>query len=958
MMHSHLKEVTSPCLIEHQDKSLFQFISQYPNAIDSLSPFQLQSFTYAITLSDFILKSALQAPGVVINIFASDYLYQKEMPDYKSQLTTALKECATEDDLHRSLRLFRLREMVTISAADLILNISLDESLKRLSELADQLILGSLHWLNQFCYNKWGEPQNSKGETIPLLVYGMGKLGGKELNFSSDIDLIFVYPESGETSGVRRPIDNQQFFTRLGQKLITALNQNTEHGFVYRVDMRLRPFGESGPLVLTFNAMEDYYQEQGRDWERYAMLKARLIGEGKFHGQLDALLKPFVYRRYIDFSVIDSLRRMKRMIAQEVRRKQLVNNIKLGAGGIREVEFIVQVFQLIRGGRVTVLQERNLLTVLPILVQKGEISESSMTVLKNAYVFLRRVENIIQALGDEQTQTLPHNDLDQARILYALHRDDLTSWSMFLTCLAEHMDGVHDEFIGLIGEESPNHIIKDSHWVTLWDSDWNHEESCTWIAKVNKEWDGDTIWRQLSDFRSELIKKSIGNRGREILDKLMPLLMFHLNEQNVESSTLDRVLTIFDKINTRTAYLELLFENEGALNHLIMLCRSSLWVTQHIAKYPMLLDELIDPELFNNPPLENSYAAELREIMLRIPEDDLEAQMNTLRQFKQVQHLRLAVADISKVLPITKVSDHLTAIAESIVTEVVNIAWLNVTQRFGQPLSTIGKNHKGFAVIGYGKVGGVELGYGSDLDLVFLHHSDKTDVTNGIKEISASHFYVKLAQRIMHIFNTKMLSGMLYELDMRLRPSGNSGLLVVHIDTFEQYQKEEAWTWEHQALVRTRCIYGDDFFVKRFNQIKHNIVSTPRDCETVHRDIANMKLKMQSHLDKSTDQKIDIKQASGGLVDIEFLVQFLVLSNAEKYPTLGDFSDNITILGELNRLGLITDDDRTQLIDSYCVLRDFGHKATLQGSSALIDVSDFKYYTESVIDIKNRLFCC
>lgn len=958
MMHSHLKEVTSPCLLEHQEKSLFQFFSQYPNVADSLSSSQLDDFKRAVALSDFILTSALQAPDIVVDVFSSGYVYQEETPDYTSLLRSQLTTCITEDDLHRVLRLFRLREMVSIAFADLVLNISLDESLKRLSELADQLVLGALGWLSQFCYTKWGEPKNSDGETIPLLIYGMGKLGGKELNFSSDIDLIFVYPEAGETQGVRRSLDNQQFFTRLGQKLITALNQKTADGFVYRVDMRLRPFGESGPLVLTFNAMEDYYQDQGRDWERYAMLKARLIGDGKYHGQLDKMLKPFVYRRYIDFSVIDSLRRMKRMIAQEVRRKQLTNNIKLGAGGIREVEFIVQVFQLIRGGRVTVFQERNLLTVLPVLVSEGEISQQSMQILKDAYLFLRRVENIIQALGDQQTQTLPDNELDQARIIHALHRDDLTSWSLFLKQLAKHMDGVHQEFIALIGEESPNHSVKDSHWVTLWDSDWDHEESCEWITQVNKTWQVENIWRQLSEFRNDLTHKSIGNRGRQILDKLMPLLLFHLNEQNVEETTLERVLSIFTKINSRTAYLELLFENEGALNHLIKLCRSSLWVTEHIAKYPILLDELIDPKLFNNPPSENSYGAELRETMLRIPEDDLEAQMNTLRQFKQVQHLRLAAADISNVLPITKVSDHLTAIAESIVTEVVNLAWLNVTQRYGQPLSTVGKNNKGFAVIGYGKMGGLELGYGSDLDLVFLHKSAANDSTNGSKEISAGHFYVKLAQRIMHVFNTKMSSGILYELDMRLRPSGNSGLLVVHIDTFEQYQKEEAWTWEHQALVRTRCIYGDDSFVKRFNEIKHDVLSTARVCESLHGEIAKMRVKMQSHLDKSTTENIDIKQGSGGLVDIEFLVQFLVLLNAHKYPSLGHFSDNIRILGELSQLRLITAEDKDTLIDSYCTLRDFGHKATLQGDSALIKVVDFALMTKNITEIKNKLFVC
>jgi len=955
-MHRRAKEVTSPCLLAQQEKSLCQFISQYPNATDALSSEQLNNFTRALALSDFVLTSALQAPDIVIDIFASDFIYQESTPNYALMLVKQLQLCQTEDDLHRALRLFRLREMVSIAVADLVLNISLDESLKRLSELADQLVIGALQWLSQFCYAKWGEPKNSQGETLPLLVYGMGKLGGKELNFSSDIDLIFVYPESGETEGVRRSIDNQQFFTRLGQKLITALNKKTADGFVYRVDMRLRPFGESGPLVLTFNAMEDYYQEQGRDWERYAMLKARLIGDGKYHGQLSRLLKPFVYRRYIDFSVIDSLRRMKMMIAQEVRRKHLTNNIKLGAGGIREVEFIVQVFQLIRGGRVTPLQERNLLTVLPILVAEGELSPHSMQVLKAAYVFLRRVENIIQALADQQTQTLPDNTLDQARILHALDREDLSNWSLFLECLEKHMNGVHQEFVVLIGEESPNHIVKDSHWVTLWDSDWDHQESCNWIAQVNQTWEVDKIWHQLSDFRQELTKKSIGNRGRQILDKLMPLLLFHLNEQSVEETTLARILSIFNKVITRTAYLELLFENEGVLNHLIKLCRSSLWVAEHIAKYPILLDELIDPKLFNNPPSESSYVAELRETMLRVPEEDVEAQMNTLRQFKQAQHLRLAVADISKVLPITKVSDHLTAIAQSIVTEVVNLAWQHVTHRFGQPLSTVGKDNKGFAVIGYGKMGGVELGYGSDLDLVFLHQSAPNDSTDGPKEISAGHFYVKLAQRIMHIFNTKMSSGMLYELDMRLRPSGNSGLLVVHIDSFEQYQQEEAWTWEHQALVRTRCIFGDDFFVQRFNDIKHNVIATKREQTVLYEEIKKMREKMQAHLDKSTAELSDIKQGSGGLVDIEFLVQYLVLLNAQEFPSLGDYSDNIRILGELCRLNIISPTDKDLLITCYCLLRDSGHKTTLQGDSALISVTEFRAITQKVTEVINKLF--
>jgi glutamate-ammonia-ligase adenylyltransferase len=954
MMHSHVKKVTSACLMEQKEKSWLQFSSQHPDATQSLTPEQLEHFKTALMLSDYVLTSALQAPDIVINVFVSNYVYQETTPNYETQLNELTTTCVTEDELHRVLRLFRLREMVTIATADLVLNIPLEESLKRLSYLADALVQGALNWLSTFCYSKWGEPKNSEGETIPLLVYAMGKLGGKELNFSSDIDLIFAYPESGETQGVRRSIDNQQFFTRLGQKLITALHQKTADGFVYRVDMRLRPFGESGPLVLTFNAMEDYYQEQGRDWERYAMLKARLIGEGKYQEQLDKLLKPFVYRRYIDFSVIDSLRRMKTMIAQEVRRKHLINNIKLGAGGIREIEFIVQVFQLIRGGQVKTLRQRNVLTVLPLLVEEGEVPESSMLILREAYVFLRRVENIIQALDDKQTQTLPDSELDRMRILAALEQEDLTTWALFLEQLKVHMSGVHKEFIALIGEESSHNHIKDSHWVTLWDSDWDHEESCAWISQVNNTWQVENVWRQISHFRDDLTKKGIGNRGRQTLDKLMPLLLYFLNEENAVDTTLDRVLSIFNKIITRTAYLELLNENEGALKHLIKLCRSSLWVTEHIAKYPILLDELIDPELLNNPPSVKSYGPELREAMLRIPEDDLEAQMNMLRQFKQVQHLRLAAADISGALPITKVSDHLTAIAESIVTEVINVAWLQVTQRFGQPISTEGSDDKGFAVIGYGKVGGIELGYGSDLDLVFLHNSLANDMTNGIKEVPASQFYGKLAQRIMHICNTNMTSGMLYELDMRLRPSGNSGLLVVNISTFEEYQEKEAWTWEHQALARTRCIYGTEFFVKRYNEIKSNIVSSKRDPDSLKKDVVEMRQKMKAHLDKSTDEIADIKQGEGGLVDIEFLAQYLVLLNANEYPSLSLYSDNINIFNELAKLALISEEDKDALINAYCHLRDFGHKATLQGLDALLTVSEFSSITQKISLIKDK----
>ena len=943
-------------LFNQKQKSTQLFSQQYPEATVGLSEQQLADFQQSLMASDFILNSALQCPDIVVSLFSSERVYRKGCPNYHNMLTELVDSCKTEEQLHQILRQFRLQEMVNIAVADLLFELELTSSLERLSELADQLVLTALNWLTSFCQDKWGIPTSESGEAQQLLVYGMGKLGGRELNFSSDIDLIFTYPKMGETQGARRSLDNQQFFTRLAQKLITALHQKTADGFVYRVDMRLRPFGESGPLVLTFNAMEDYYQEQGRDWERYAMLKARLIGQGKYHDQLSTILRPFVYRRYIDFSVIDSLRRMKMMIAQEVRRKQLNNNIKLGAGGIREVEFIVQVFQLIRGGRIKELQHRRLLTVLPILVEKEEITAENETVLANAYCFLRRVENIIQALHDQQTQTLPDNELDQARLLWALNHDECRTWSEFIDFLAIQMNGVHQEFSALIGEESPNHQAKDQHWTALWDSQWSDEESIAWVDQVSVFVDAKKIWALLSEFRVEMKKRSIGNRGRVVLDKLIPILMWHIQQGHSDHSTLERVLIIFNKISTRTAYIELLFENEGALKHLIKLCHQSSWIAEHIAKYPILLDELIDPKLLHNPPQLNSYSADLRQVMLRIPEDDQEAQMDRLRQFKQAQHLRIATADICGVLPVTKVSDHLTALAEAIIEEVINLAWQQISQRFGVPESTVGQNHKGFSAIGYGKMGGLELGYSSDLDLVFVHNSQSNEITNGIKSIPASQFYMKLAQRIMHIFNTRMASGILYELDMRLRPSGNSGLLVIHIDTFAQYQREEAWTWEHQALVRARTVFGYHELENKFIALRQEILTTPRERKSVRDDVLKMRKKMREHLDKSTLDNTDIKQGQGGLVDIEFLVQFLVLSESFKHHGLCKYSDNLSILKELQRCDVINLDQQKQLTHSYCTLRDFGHHATLKNEHQLLTKVDFHKIAENVNSICQLLY--
>ncbi|WP_448569268.1 bifunctional [glutamate--ammonia ligase]-adenylyl-L-tyrosine phosphorylase/[glutamate--ammonia-ligase] adenylyltransferase [Thalassotalea ganghwensis] len=939
----------SPTLKQQKAYYQLKFCEQYPEYSCYLPQEKMERMFHMFALSDFVYESAIKAPKIVLKVFDADNMGQPL--NYLELLETQVKTCEDETQLHQVLRQFRTEQMVRIAAADFLDDHPLISSLERLSDLADALIIAALNWLTTYCHQKWGVPKNKHGDTLPLLVYGMGKLGGKELNFSSDIDLIFAYPETGTTVGARRELDNQQFFIRLGQKLITALHQQTADGFVYRVDMRLRPFGDSGPLVLTFSAMEDYYQEQGRDWERYAMLKARLIGEGKYHQQLSSMLRPFVYRRYIDFSVIDSLRRMKAMIAQEVRRKQLSDNIKLGAGGIREIEFIVQVFQLIRGGRIKAFQQRNLLTVLPLLVEHGEISSESEIVLKKAYQFLRRVENIIQAIGDKQTQTLPNDELNQERILSVLEHYGFDDWPMFRAYLQELMTGVHQEFINLIGEEPNHQQTLDQHWATLWDSLWEDQESVDWIAQASEHWDSEKVWQQLKTFRQDCQRRSIGNRGRKILERLIPLLMSYLVHLKAGELALERILLIVGKVATRTAYLELLYENDGALKHLVKLCQISQWIAEHIAKYPILLDELIDPTLLNKPPALSSYAEVLRESLLRIPEDDLEAQMEHLRQFKQAQTLRIAVADIVNVLSVKNVSEHLTALAQAIVNEVVYLAWQQVTDKYGIPSSIEGQDNKGFAVIGYGKMGGIELGYGSDLDLVFIHNCDFNDMTTGEKQVRAGQFYAKLAQRIMHFFNTRTNSGILYDLDMRLRPSGNSGVLVVNIETFRAYQLDEAWTWEHQALVRARAIFGQQTIVEQFERIRAEVLALPRDNAELKKAVDEMRNKMRQHLDKSTDQESDVKQGSGGLVDIEFIAQYLVLANANLHPSEHIPSDNVHLFKLLKQWQVITTEDCQTLIDCYCQLRDYGHHNVLAERSNMMEKLAFEKSYNNVAEL-------
>ncbi|MCC2605846.1 bifunctional [glutamate--ammonia ligase]-adenylyl-L-tyrosine phosphorylase/[glutamate--ammonia-ligase] adenylyltransferase [Planctobacterium marinum] len=920
--------------------------------LQTLTPENSDRLQRAFALSDYVAEQLQSHPDWI-----EACLSPQSPGSVKQRLREQLDSASDEARFHKILREFRNQQMVSIAINDLLNEQIIEDSLAQVSALADALIVGAYDWLYQHFCSKYATPQEA-GQALPMLIIGMGKLGGEELNFSSDIDLIFAYPCNGELQYRNKSMEYQQFFIRLAQKLIAALNQTTVDGQVFRVDMRLRPFGESGPLVASFAALEDYYQQQGREWERYAMVKGRILNPASdFSDELQSILRPFVYRRYIDYSVLESLRKMKQLIRQEVRRRNLTNNIKLGSGGIREIEFIVQCIQLTRGGRDPMLQQKRLLTLLNTFETQQILSAEDVNELRQAYLFLRKAEHCLQQFNDEQTQEIPECETDFLRLIQAMGHKDKQG---FMTELEHTFAMVSAQFDELIGDSPEEESEIDTPLNDFWHLDLSEDEALQLLEEVTNISDAHKMYQQLQSYKKEFAKKPIGARGRESLDKLVPRILnaclsFYTKSDADNAVLIERVFQVISAILKRTAYLELLLENEGAMMQLIRLCSKSEWVSEQLARFPLLLDELLNPQALYNPTPLAHYPDLLRQSLLRIPEEDLEQQMEALRQFKLSHQLRIAAADIQDTLPVMKVSDHLTCLAETIIAEVINSAWHQMTEKYGYPVGAYDED-KQFLVVGYGKLGGIELGYSSDLDLVFLHGCTSAADTSGPKAIDSRQFYAKLAQRIMHLFNTKTGSGELYEVDLRLRPSGNSGLLVAQIESFLSYQQEEAWTWEHQALVRSRAIAGSDALRHRFNEIRQQVLCSQRDSNTLQSDVVAMRQKMRNHLDKSTDNKIDLKQAAGTIADIEFLTQYWSLLHGQRVPEVITWSDNVRIIEALKQYQLISEQWCQQLIDAYLAFRNLSHQKALDGDENLMIKGELESHRTAVIQIWRQVF--
>ncbi|MGE6407691.1 MULTISPECIES: bifunctional [glutamate--ammonia ligase]-adenylyl-L-tyrosine phosphorylase/[glutamate--ammonia-ligase] adenylyltransferase [unclassified Psychrobacter] len=856
-------------------------------------------------------------------------------------------QLADEIKVMSGLRHLRTLLMMRWIWQDALQTISLEQLTDELSEFADGCISFAKDYTYQHLVAKYGEPTfiNEQGniQIDDMAIMAMGKLGAQELNLSSDIDLIFVHQARGETNGNKakgtRSIDNKRFMTRLGQGIIKLLDNKTADGFVFRVDMRLRPWGDGSDLAIHLSALQKYFTMHGRAWERFAWLKARVVGQidQPFYEEIQALIKPFVFRYYVDYSAFSALREMKSLIQNQVAQREDLDNIKLGAGGIRDIEFIVQAFQLIYGGRHPQLQIKPCLQAMQVLSELGYLEHSTYEQLQAAYRFLRRLEHAIQAINDQQTQRLPHDEQWQHNLAVTLNFEN---WHALLDQLNRHRENVNVPFERMVTERQ----VPDNE-----DTDLEPEHLDEQIARL-KEVLTEENRELLQNFWQSKMVANLSDEARERLDDAYPVivhaLLAHQEQQQLANTALPRLISLLEAICRRSIYLVMIAENPNATIELIPMLSASPWIAKELAQYPVLLDTFLQ-QRYRHLPDKRELRDILRQQLLRVEPNDEEELLSVLRLFKKNQVLAVAASDVLAERPIMKVSDSLTYIAEVVLEAALERAFAEIVNRYGYPIGQDGdpvtEADCGFAIIGYGKLGGLELSYSSDLDLVFLHKIKEQGMTTGEKSVSGMKFAARLVQKLMNYLNTQTRDGRAYEIDMRLRPSGNAGMMVVSCHAFETYQMDKAWSWEHQALVRARAICGDRRVTARFCDIRRDVLSLPRTLDQVRSEVTSMRIKMQKHLGTNQWQqeagKFHLKQDAGGIVDIEFLAQFAVLAYSHEYPSLTKWSDNVRIFAEVALLGIWDDQVCQDLTDAYLRIRAATHQLALSEQSLLVDES-------------------
>jgi len=920
-------------------------------------PYIINTAKQVWAFSEFVARNCVKEPGLLLGLLeSSDLVKSYANGNYYRIINNSVKEARDHKELGIILRRLRKREMVRIAWRDLAQWADLKETMDDLSSLAEACLKGALSLIHPWQCQELGRPADKEGNPQSLVVLGMGKLGAGELNFSSDIDLIFAYPGPGYTKDGPKSVTNEEFFARLCRSLISVIGTTTADGIVFRVDMRLRPYGENGPLVLGFDAMEEYYQSQGREWERYAMVKARPVTGGTNGDTLLETLRPFVYRRYLDYGAFDSLREMKQLIEQETHKKGIKDDIKLGAGGIREIEFTGQAFQLILGGRIPELRERGTLQVLDLLAVHNCLPKDACQKLKDAYIFLRNTEHRLQEYADQQTHKLPLEPLSQTRLALSM---GFQTWKKYIDILHRHMETVHYYFKGFFSREDDQ--SKDSTKQLL---------SGIWFGTVDKDHAVQALqsmgFRETSEVLNLLqsIKDSrtslgLSSSGRDRLNRLIPLVLKEAAGTEQPDLAFKRTLDLIEPIERRTCYLSLLLENPDALSHLVRLCSGGAWIATLLSRHPVLLDELLDPLTLYSPPDRPSLEKDIKKMLFGAPPDDLERQMDELRRFRQANMLRIAAADISGAMSVLDVSQHLTDTAEVIVDKVLALARDHLIDRHGMPPCVLGgqdgKEICGFVVVAYGNLGGKEMGYSSDLDLVFLHTGKVGRMTSGPKPLDTTIFYTRFGQRMIHILTVHTQAGILYEVDTRLRPSGESGVLVSSLEAFFQYQMDRAWTWEHQALVRARTIAGDIKVCKKFDELRKKVIARSRDTDILRSSVISMRDRLISQYGNRHPGKFDLKHDPGGLTDIEFLIQYMVLANAFRHPGLAEWSNSIGLLEAFKKKDLMPERYADTLLEANMSYRKAINKLSLQERLTCVETGDFTDLRSGVREIWDKV---
>ena len=844
-----------------------------------------------------------------------------------------------EATLKRKLRQLRQIVMLQIMAKDLSGDLALEDVFLLMTQFADFVLIACTQWITERLAGRYGYPVNDQGYIQHLIVIAMGKLGSRELNVSSDIDLVFLYPEDGETNGPKS-ITNDDFFTRLGKKIISTLSENTEDGFVFRVDMRLRPNGESGPLVCSLAALENYFILQGRDWERYAWLRARDITHYKDQ-ETEEIIRPFVFRRYLDFGTFDAMRDIHHEIRRKVMLQQMQNNIKHGPGGIREVEFVVQAFQLIHGGKVRQLQSRSILETLVILAQKDLLAKEEATKLASAYRFLRILEHRIMYLDDAQTQEIPQNHQDLLHIALSMGFENTDA---FEKAFNQHRQYITGQFDHIFSET----IATDEQRDQL-DELWQHKIDRTQAEQILHKLNYETtehIIDQLIGLRQSVRYRRLTSQNRQRFDVLIPRVIALCAKCIDPSTVLSRTLALLEAVIRHGAYLAMLKEHPQALEKMIQICEVSRWATEYLIKHPILLDEMLDPRLLYEIPSWDEFRQSLKIELDRLVNEegrpDMEKQMDHMRERHHALVFRLLAQDLAKLLPVETLSDHLSLLADIMLDETLKRCWYFIRERYPEA-----PYEPAFAVLGYGKLGGKELGYASDLDLVFIYDDDSAD---------ASDIYTKYVQRINSWLSTTTVSGKLFDIDMQLRPDGVSGLLVHSKDAFQKYQTEKAWIWEHQALTRARFVSGKESLGQWFELFRDDLLRQKRNLPDLKQAIIEMRDKMyQGH--RHTSDLFDIKHDKGGIVDVEFMVQFLVLAYSHDFAELTKNLGNIALLRMSAEYGLIGEQLAEDVRTAYREYRRTQHAFRLNDiPTSLVEADRFRFGRQSVRQLWHELF--